>query len=142
MSFHLSKTSKERMSGCDARLKMVVERAINITLMYFGIPEHGGLRTAEEQNKLYRDGSSEADGYRNISKHQAIEPNGKGRAVDVYAYIDGAASWEREHLAVVAAAMLQAASELGVKIKWGGLWKTKKHPFYGWDMPHFQLDED
>jgi len=34
----------------------------------------------------------------------------------------------------VACAMLQAASILGHKLEWGGLWP--------WDKPHFQLLED
>jgi len=54
-------------------------------------------------------------------------------ALDVYAYVDGAASWRPQHLATVAAAMLQAANELGVRLEWGGLWRSFV------DMPHFQI---
>ena len=62
--------------------------------------------------------------------------------MDFYAYINGAASWEHEHLAMVATAILQAASILGVKLNWGGLWSSTKKingiP-YGWDMAHMEL---
>ena len=59
-----------------------------------------------------------------------------GNAVDVYAYVDGKASWDHEHLASVAAAMLQASSELGIPLEWGGLWKGFC------DRPHFQLSSE
>ena len=72
-------------------------------------------------------GLSKCDGYEKISSHQT------GEALDVYAYVDGNASWEEHHLAMVATAMLQSASQLGVGLEWGGLWKS----FI--DMPHFQL---
>ncbi|MEO5344604.1 MAG: hypothetical protein H7842_15010, partial [Gammaproteobacteria bacterium SHHR-1] len=58
---------------------------------------------------------------------------------DFYAYVDGRASWEREHLAMVAAAFLQAASHLGYAISWGGLWKQRGGGIYGWDMVHVEL---
>ena len=68
-------------------------------------------------------------------------------ALDFYAYIHGKASWEHKHLAMVATAFFQAASELGYRIEWGGLWKRKKPKLidgipYGWDMPHIQLIEE
>jgi peptidoglycan L-alanyl-D-glutamate endopeptidase CwlK len=127
MSFKFSERSLNRMDGVDPRLQKVALRAIEISQVDFGIPEYGGIRTAEEQNSLYKDGKSKADGYKNQSYHQS------GKALDVYAYINGSASWEPEHLAMVAAAMLQAAAELGYPVQWGGLWKSFQ------DMPHFQL---
>ena len=55
--------------------------------------------------------------------------------IDFYAYVDGKASWDEGHLALVATAFMQAAIKLGYKIQWGGLWKGFK------DMPHIQLVE-
>ncbi len=125
--FTFSKRSLERMRGVDQRLQEVAHRALQITKIDFGIPEFGGRRLAEEQYKLYVAGKSKADGYLKRSNHQ------DGRALDVYAYVDNRASWEREHLAMVAAAMLQAAGELGVRLRWGGLWRSFE------DLPHFEL---
>ncbi len=125
--FTFSSRSRDRMVGVDARLVEIAEHALTISKIDFGIPQHGGLRTAEQQAKLYADGKSKADGYRNKSYHQT------GKALDVYAYVDGKASWNEHHLAMVAAAMLQAASHYGVALEWGGLWRS----FI--DMPHFQL---
>lgn len=115
------------MKGIDQRLIDIAERAIEITRIDFGIPELGGLRSAPEQRELFKKGLSRCDGYNLESYHQS------GKALDVYAYVDGKASWETEHLAQVACAMLQAAAELGHALKWGGLWASFK------DMPHFEL---
>jgi peptidoglycan L-alanyl-D-glutamate endopeptidase CwlK len=136
MSFALSSSSKKNRAGVDERLIRISDRAIEITLIDFGHGRDAGKRLASRQNELFRDERSERDGYIKKSYHQT------GRALDFYAFIDGKASWEREHLAMVACAFLQAASELGIKITWGGLWRSKSHQFYGWDMPHIQLDED
>lgn len=127
MGFQFSERSLERMEGVDPRLKEIAKHAITISKIDFGIPQDGGLRTAERQAELFADGKSKADGVKNKSRHQT------GGALDVYAYVDGKASWEKEHLAMVAAAMFQSASILGYKLEWGGLWKSFV------DMPHFQI---
>jgi len=128
-SFKFSSTSLERMAGVDPRLIEIANLALKLTKFDFGIPEHGGIRTAGEQYELFRDGKSKCDGYNKPSNHQS------GLALDVYAYVNGAASWREYHLAMVAAAMLQAAAMLGYKLSWGGLWDWQ-------DMPHFELLED
>lgn len=129
MIFRFSRTSERYLSTVDERLQAIARRAIQISKIDFGIPEFGGLRTAEEQNVLYSRGSSQLDGYNKRSYHQT------GKALDVFAYVDGRASWEREHMAMVACAMLQAANDLGYKLKWGGLWSSFV------DMPHFELED-
>jgi peptidoglycan L-alanyl-D-glutamate endopeptidase CwlK len=121
------------MNGVDSRLIEIAERAIQITLVDFGIPKDGGKRTAKKQNGLFIIGVSQRDGYIKKSKHQS------GKALDIFAYVYNKkknkfeASWKIEHLALVACAFFQAASELGYKIIWGGLWKNFN------DMPHFQI---
>jgi len=127
--FSFSEKSLGRMSGVDPRLQEVMKRALEISKLDFGIPEYGGLRTTEEQYGLFETGKSKADGTRKKSYHQT------GKAVDVYAYVYGLASWEKLHLAMIAAAVLQAASELGYSVKWGGLWSNFT------DMPHFQIED-
>lgn len=127
--FKFSAKSLERLAGVDPDLVRVAHRALQLTRIDFGIPEHGGLRTPEEQHRLYLDGKSNADGYQSKSYHQS------GNALDFYAYVEGKASWQPEHLAQVACAFLQAAGELGVNLEWGGLWKSFR------DMPHVQITE-
>jgi peptidoglycan L-alanyl-D-glutamate endopeptidase CwlK len=115
------------MSGINMDLRRVADRAIQITKVDFGIPDTGGLRDAEIQNWLFKSGKSNCDGYEKLSNHQS------GNALDFYAYVDGKASWDEGHLAQVAAAFLQASIELGIPIKWGGLFKSFK------DYPHVEL---
>ena len=129
MSFQFGQSSLNNRTGIDSRLIEILDRAIQLSIIDFGIPSSGGLRTADDQAKLFTAGKSKADGRTNKSYHQT------GRAIDVYAYVDGKASWEKEHLALIAAAVLQSSAELGYKLSWGGLWTSFC------DMPHFQIGE-
>jgi len=134
--FKFSSTSRLRMSGVNPEMLEIANLAIKISKIDFGIPQFGGVRTAEEQAQLFANGKSKADGVNNLSNHQS------GRALDFYAYVDGRASWERDHLAMVACAFLQAASILGYSLSWGGLWSSNKTingiP-YGWDAGQIEL---
>lgn len=127
--FRLSNTSKQRLTGVDSQLIAVIDSALTISLIDFGIPADGGLRTAERQNELFEAGASKLDGYSKKSRHQS------GNAFDVFAYVDGKASWDELHLTHIATAILSAASQLGVPLRWGGHWRNFK------DMPHFELVE-
>ena len=127
MSFSFSKRSLERMDGIDPRLIEIAHRALQISNIDFGIPEYGGIRTEDEQMRLCAAGKSKCDGVIRKSYHQS------GKAIDVYAHMGTHASWDREHLAIVACAMLQAAAALGYPLEWGGNWKSWQ------DMPHFEL---
>lgn len=135
--FKLSSASLRNLDGVDPELLEIPKLAIQITMVDFGYGPDSGLRTAERQNELFRDKRSQKDGYERRSAHQ------DGLAIDFYAYVNGAASWEHHHLAMVAAAHLQAASMLGIRVEWGGLWMPKNPELingiiYGWDMPHIQ----
>lgn len=125
--FKLGKNSLNNLAGVDERLIDIAEVAIKLSNIDFGIPSTGGLRTEEVQAKLFADGVSKADGVNSRSYHQS------GKALDVYAYVDGKASWDKLHLSLIAAAMLQASAQLGYELKWGGLWKSWQ------DYPHFEI---
>ena len=129
MGFKLGKNSINNLAGVDGRLIAIADLAIELTNIDFGVPSTGGLRTEADQAKLFADGVSKADGVNNKSYHQS------GKALDVYAYVDGEASWDKLHLAVIASAMLQASAQLGYKLKWGGLWKSWQ------DYPHFEIKD-
>ena len=136
--FKFSTTSNKRRAGVDPRLIQISDRALEISVVDFGIPNHGGIRTAEEQYRLFLDGKSRADGTNDLSYHQS------GKALDFYAFVDGKASWYPGHLAMVASAFLQAAAELGYRLTWGGLWKPVKTTSgvpHGWDAGHVQLED-
>lgn len=129
MSFSFGQRSIDRMEGVDERLINIAHKAIKLSKVDFGIPQHGGLRTAEQQKELFLDGKSKADGYDKLSYHQS------GRALDVFAYVGGQASWDKRYLTHIAAAMLQVANEEGVNLKWGGFFRNFT------DMPHFEIVE-
>ena len=124
--YKLSNRSKARMEGIDDRLIRVANLAIELTIVDFGIPKYGGLRTLEDQQLLFKDAKSKADGINRKSYHQT------GNAVDFFAYVDDKASWDKGALATVACSFYQAASILDVPVQWGGLW--------GWDFPHIQIN--
>ena len=125
--YKLSSKSKGRLQGIDPRLISIIKEALKISVIDFGIPSDGGLRTAERQKELFDKKLSTCDGYIKESYHQ------KGKAFDVYAYVDGKASWDRYHLTQVAAAILQASAMLGHNLEWGGLFKGFV------DLPHFVI---
>lgn len=127
VTFKLGTKSKERLKDVDPRIVEIINLALTFTVIDFGIPEYGGMRSAATQHLLFKKERSKCDGYSVESKHQT------GLAFDVFAYVDGAASWDRYQLTQVAAAILQAAGLLGHSLHWGGLWKSFV------DMPHFQL---
>ena len=136
MTFKFSTTSRLRMGGVNPELIEIANMAIKISKIDFGIPAFGGIRTAEDQAKLFADHKSKADGVNHLSRHQS------GDAIDFYAYVNGRASWEHDHLAMVAVAFLQSASMLGYKLNWGGLWSsntTINGIPYGWDAAHCEL---
>lgn len=119
--FVLSRRSVQRLGGVNNDLVKVVKRAIEITEVDFAVLE--GMRTLERQKKLLASGASTTLNSRHLTGH----------AVDLGAWVDGELSWHWPHYYKIADAMKQAADELGVKIEWGGDWKSFP------DGPHFQL---
>ena len=108
--FKLSSRSKGRLAGVKAPLVAVVNRAIEITTIDFGVS--CGLRTIEEQRELVADGKSQTLKSRHLL----------GEAVDVFAYVRKAASYDLAHMAAIADAFRAAAAEQGVAITWGAAW--------------------
>lgn len=120
MTYSLGQRSRDELRQVHPRLVTVVERAIVITEQDFGV--HDGIRTPREQNALFRRGLSRCDGYRSISKHQ-LQPSGYGEAVDLVPYVPGRGLlWEWELIYPVCEAVVAAAKELNVPIRWGGCW--------------------
>ena len=131
-NFKFSNRSLQRLEGVNKDLIKLMELALSRSPIDFGIPEFGGLRTASEQRQLFDKGLTKADGTKLKSYHQT------GNAVDVFAYINGKASWSRVHLSLIAGVVLSCAKEMDLKVTWGGTFGSKD--FNGWDMPHFQIE--
>lgn len=122
MTFELSQRSRDRMKGVHPDLVKVVELAIKKTSVDFIVTE--GLRTKERQKQLVAAGASKTMNSRHITGH----------AVDLAAIVDDTVRWDWPLYAKLAEAMKAAANQLGIKIVWGGDWKSFR------DGPHFELD--
>lgn len=136
--FKFSRKSLERLEGVSPVMQSLFKAALKVSPIDFGIPQYGGLRTTEDQQELYSRGRSapgnivtKVDGVDKRSRHQL------GEAVDVYAYVNGKASWDDRHLALIAGIVIATAIELGIYIEWGGTFGSDS--FKGWDYPHYQL---
>lgn len=121
-NFKFSKRSIERMQGVHPELIKVVRLAITLTEVDFGVTE--GLRTVAKQREYFDKGASKTMNSRHLTGH----------AIDLVAYIGAEVRWDWPLYHKIAAAMKQAAKELGVAITWGGDWSSFP------DGPHFELD--
>lgn len=133
--FKFSNASIMRMKGVDSRLIDLIHRSLEKSPIDFGIPQYGGFRTLEDQKTLFNQTPkvTKADGVKIRSKHQ------DGKAIDVFAFVNGKASWDKEHLAIIAGVILSEANEMGLNITWGGTFGSNE--FKGWDRPHFQIED-
>ena len=109
--FRLSRRSLDRLQGVDDRLVAVVNYAITVTKIDFGVIQ--GLRTIEQQKELVASGASQTM----KSKHLT------GHAVDLMAYINGRGSWELNLYDDLADAMKEGASAVGCSVRWGAAWQ-------------------
>lgn len=147
MPFKLSSRSLGRLAGVHDDLVSVVERAIQITEVDFTVLE--GLRSQSRQKELFASGATTTMNSRHLTGH----------AVDLGAWVTGGIRWDWPLYHKIAAAMKQAADELGVAIEWGAAWSRHlsdypdadtaseeyikerqsqgRKPFL--DGPHFQL---
>ena len=115
MAFKLSNRSKGRLEGVHPDMVAVVERAIELTKVDFGVTE--GTRTIETQKQYVAAGKSQTMN----SKHLP-QADGYSHAVDLVAYVGGAVSWELNVYDDICDALKAAAKEKGVAIKWGAAW--------------------
>jgi peptidoglycan L-alanyl-D-glutamate endopeptidase CwlK len=115
MGFKLSNRSKGKLEGVHPDMVAVVERAIELTKVDFGVTY--GVRTVEEQEKLVASGRSQTM----KSKH-LIQDTGYSHAVDVVAYDGSDVVWEINVYDDICDAFKEAAIEQGVAIKWGAAW--------------------
>ena len=121
MTYRLSQSSLDRLVGVHPDLVRVVKHAIGITSVDFTVLE--GVRSIERQQELVLAGASQTLKGRHLTGH----------AVDLGAYVAGEIRWDWPLYHKIAAAMVHAASELGVPLEWGGDWPKFR------DGPHFQL---
>jgi hypothetical protein len=118
--FILGKRSTDNLKGVNSDLVRVVRRALELSPVDFTVIE--GLRTKERQTELMKQGFT-----RTLNSRHII-----GQAVDI---VPLPVDWNNpKPFHLVADAMKKAAAELGVRITWGGDWRTFK------DLPHYQIE--
>ena len=122
-------TSKSRLSTCHPLIQLVCNRIIetyDITIV-----QYGGFRTAAEQQRLFERGASKVE-WPDSKHNNTFEGRPYSLAVDIGPWpLDWDNLPEFHHMA---GRVLQAADDLGIRLIWGGHWKTFK------DYPHFELD--
>ena len=82
-----------------------------------------GVRSQERQAQLYKAGASQTLNSRHLTGH----------AVDLAVKVGGQVRWDWPLYFRLGAVMKSNALRLGVKIVWGGDWKTFR------DGPHYEL---
>lgn len=125
--FKLTDSDLAKLKGVDPNLVKVIKEAAKTAITPFRVME--GLRSAATQAKYYKAGTSMLDGVKKVSKHQL------GKAVDIVPLVNGKPvihSWTPYY--PMAANVKAAAKRLGVKVTWGGDWKSFK------DGPHFEVE--
>jgi peptidoglycan L-alanyl-D-glutamate endopeptidase CwlK len=115
MAFKLSKRSLARLEGVHPKLQEVAKLAIEQTKVDFGIT--CGTRTIAEQEENVRTGRSQTMN----SKHLPQE-DGYSHAIDCVAYVGKDVCWEVQVYDEIADAIVQAARDVGLPIRWGCAW--------------------
>lgn len=113
--FKLGKGSIKELSGVHASLVNVVQRAIQLSVVDFGV--HDGLRTEKEQKEYVLKGVAQT-----LNSMHLPQSDGFGHAVDLVPYINGKLRWEWGPIYHIASAVHQAAQEQNVALIWGGVW--------------------
>lgn len=140
MAFILSSKSLDRLQGVHPKMIAVVKRALQLSEVDFMVVE--GVRTPARQQKLYAQGRT-APGPKVTwtlkSNHFVNEKTGYGHAVDL---LPAPYDWkDPKQFDKMAKAMLQAAAELDIPIRWGADWDRDGRPRERGetDSPHFEL---
>lgn len=138
MSYEFGLRSRQRLSGVNPKLVQVMDKAISLSKQDFSVIE--GIRSLDRQKVLVREGKSQTLKSKHIT----------GNAVDVVSY---PVSWEWEAFYPIADAVIAAAKECDVHMRWGGNWQVKDlrewegtaqelvEAYTGkfYDLPHFEL---
>ena len=152
MSYNLSQRSLDKLVGVDEHLQRVVKRAIQISKQDFMVLE--GIRTREQCMINYGKGRTVAQCVAKGVPAQYANPRAAkvtwlnnpfaskhvtGKAVDLVPY---PVDWnDLKKFDAIAKAMLQAAKELNVPVRWGADWDADGKPRERGesDSPHFEI---
>lgn len=138
MAYRFSKASMDKLVGVHPDLVRVLIRAIGISKQDFSVNE--GVRTPERQKELYAQGRTKPGNIvtwtmnSNHFKHK----DGFGHAVDLITYpVDYS---NTKGFLLIRDAVMTAAKELGIHVRWGGDWNENGVQDRGeTDIGHFEL---
>lgn len=141
------KTSATRLATCDEYIQKVLNIAIGRCAIDFGVAQ--GSRTVNQQRQYFNEGKSKInpDNYDLAelplkAKHIVTEQFPMAGAVDVFAFVNGKASWDAKQLCYIAGCIMSVDAELENRLRWGGNWDgdgeiLTDQTFI--DLPHFEL---
>jgi len=145
MAYKFSKKSIERLKGVNSLLINILLDGIKESPYDFGIPRDGGFRTLQRQKELYAKGRTteklrskgieDIEGKPNASKitWTLNSYHITGNAFDIYAYVNGKASWSMKYLEPIARHLQTVAlKEFDTDLEWG-------QDLWGKDGAHFQI---
>lgn len=126
-NFKFSKRSEENLKGVHPDLVKVAHLALTLSPRDFTVIE--GVRSKAKQKRLYAQGATKTMNSRHLTGH----------AIDIVPY---PLDWkDKAAFETIAKAMLTAAKQLNIAIRWGGDWnqngRSDDETFY--DGPHFEL---
>lgn len=138
MAYALGAKSLAKLEGVHPDLVKVVKRAIQISDQDFMVLE--GVRTPARQKELYAQGRTKPGPKVTwtLTSNHFKQADGSGHAVDLVPY---PVDWNTpSKFTAIAKAMLVAADDLGVKLRWGGNWDGDDRPGEKGesDGPHFE----
>lgn len=125
-NYRFSKHSWDTLKHVHPKLVAVATLGLRESLVDFRVER--GIRDEATQREYVAKGWSKTM----HSKHLP-DKDGLSRAIDLLPYVGGKFTWEPEHQKVIAVAMKKAAEQLGVRVRWGGDWRTWQ------DYPHWEL---
>lgn len=109
--------SLRNLDGVHPDLVRVAKRAIQKTRIDFGISE--GVRSKDRQLMLLSQGKTTIEN----SQHLIQPHTDFGHAIDVFAYINGKANWNRKYYGPIVQTFITEATVLGIQLRFGHLWK-------------------
>jgi len=142
-------SSTSRLETVSDPLQKSARLTLRCSPVDIAVPWMGGIRTATEQNSIFKEGHSKADGYEVLSYHQKTDSQGKGLALDLVPYIHsvGISYQAYGRFGFIGALMLESWEELKeageidqeLHLHWGGLWRNRNPIKLGWDLAHFEI---
>lgn len=147
MSFFWGKSSKQRMEGVWPYLVECANNTIVESKYDLTIPWMGGVRLAEEQNDIFKEGNSKCDGFEILSYHQVeVSDTNYGMALDIRSVgwrkmdkntLDRRGNYIARLMFInwqeLVFKYAQEGIDIGVMV-WGGTFGST-----GWDKPHFEI---